>query len=146
MTSPILWLLYYPRFQMVSPLLCGKYFSVPSFARPFLCAYVFAIVNFSFLFCRLLLLMEVLQCKRDEDSVCVSGGLCGGGDKWPVQGGFHGLKYRNASSMKDRECLCYTELYIPDQSNRSLKCFTSQLLCATNILSWFVPPYMGCLW
>lgn len=81
---------------MVSPLLCGKYFSMPSSARPFLCAYVFAIVSFSFLFCRLLLLIEVLQWKRNEDSMCVSGGLYGGGDEWQVQGGFLGLKHRNA--------------------------------------------------
>lgn len=35
-------------------------------------------------------------------------------------------------SKKGRECFCYTELHVPDQSSRSLNCFTSQLICATN--------------
>lgn len=78
-------------------------------------------------------------------TLCVCLGACMVGE---INGKMQGRFWAGVQKChrKDRECLCYTELSIPDQSNRSLNCFTSQLVCATNVLSWFVPPYMGCLW
>lgn len=154
MTSPILLHIFFTTFASLpqvpncpSAPLWKIFFQAIVGLSLFFLVCVFAIVFFFFpehKLCRLLNgpcrpLMEVLECKRAKDCMCVCVGVYGVGEymAW-VKFRFLGLKYISAH-RKGRECFCYTELYVPDQSNRISNCFTSQLVRATNCsLMWAV--------
>lgn len=88
-------------------------------------------------------LMEVLQCKRYKECAWGMGGC--------TVRGIHGMAQSQAPRTEvrkccreGRECFCYTELHVPDQSNSSSNCFASRPVRATNCpLTWAVSGKWG---